>query len=191
MVTARKDSAVQDLVDAHPDTSAAGSTAALLLARDGHRVTLVDRDDLRPAPDVESAAATAFRATAPQIVQPHVVLATCRTLLRQRLPDVYSSMIEAGAVEAALNTQMPDTLNDHASVPGDDDLTLVMTRRATVDWVLERSVAAEPGVDVRHGVRVTGLVAEDDKPPASAVYRPSAGRSSVTSSSTPPAVARQ
>lgn len=145
--------------------SAAGSTAALLLARGGHRVTVLDRDDLRPAPDVEAAAATAFRASAPQIVQPHVVLATCRTLLRERLPDVYASLVEAGAVEAALATQMPATVDDRSPRPGDDDLTLVMTRRATVDWVLARAAGTEPGVEVRHGVRVTGLVAEPGAPP--------------------------
>ena len=49
--------------------SAAGAFAALLLARAGHRVLVVDRDRLEPAPDVEAAAAAAFRASAPQIVQ--------------------------------------------------------------------------------------------------------------------------
>jgi hypothetical protein len=37
---------------------------------------------------VESAAAAAFRPAAPQIVQPHIVMARCRQLLIERLPDV-------------------------------------------------------------------------------------------------------
>ena len=55
--------------------SAAGSFAALLLARAGHDVLVLERDHLEPALDVESAAAAAFRPTAPQIVQPHIVMA--------------------------------------------------------------------------------------------------------------------
>ena len=34
-----------------------------------------------------------------------------------------------------------------------------MTRRSTVDWVLQRAAAAEPRVEVRGGVKVTGLLA--------------------------------
>ena len=76
--------------------SAAGLFAALLLARAGHEATVLERDDLQPAPDVESAAGKAFRASAPQIVQPHLIMARCRQLLIDRLPDVYDGMLAAG-----------------------------------------------------------------------------------------------
>jgi len=45
---------------------------------------VLERDSLEPAPDVESAAAAAFRPSAPQIVQPHIVMARCRELLIER-----------------------------------------------------------------------------------------------------------
>ena len=57
--------------------SAAGLFAALLLARAGHHVVVLERDSLELAPDVESAAGAAFRPSAPQIVQPHIVMARC------------------------------------------------------------------------------------------------------------------
>ena len=139
--------------------SAAGLFAALLLARAGHDVVVLERDRLQPAPDVESAAAAAFRPTAPQIVQPHLLMARCRELLIERLPDVYAGLLAAGVAEAPLRTQMPDTLADTAPWPGDERLMPVMTRRSTVDWVLSRVAAAEPRVEVRHGVKVTGLLA--------------------------------
>jgi glycine/D-amino acid oxidase-like deaminating enzyme len=50
--------------------SAAGLSGALMLARAGHDVVVLDGDDLTTAADVGSAAARAFRAAAPQIVQP-------------------------------------------------------------------------------------------------------------------------
>ena len=61
---------------------------------------------------------------------------------------------------------MPDTLADTASQPGDERLMPVMTRRSTVDWVLRRAAAAEPRVEVRHAVKVTGLLTATGLAPA-------------------------
>ena len=145
--------------------SAAGLAAALVLARDGHAVTVLERDDLTPAPDVESAAARALRPTAPQIVQPHVLLAGTRMLLESLLPDVLEALRAAGVRDAPLQSQMPPSLEDRSPAAGDEELTPLMTRRATFDWVLGRVAAAEPGVTLRHGVTVTGLLAEPTDPP--------------------------
>jgi 2-polyprenyl-6-methoxyphenol hydroxylase-like FAD-dependent oxidoreductase len=144
---------------------AAGLLASLLLARAGHQVVLVERDRLDPAPDVESAAASAFRATAPQVVQPHMVMARCRELLLERLPDVYGRLLAAGAAEAPLWTQMPESLSARTARLGDARLTSLATRRSTVDWVLRRAVLAEPGITLRGGMRVTGLTAAAGRPP--------------------------
>jgi 2-polyprenyl-6-methoxyphenol hydroxylase-like FAD-dependent oxidoreductase len=140
--------------------SAAGLFAALLLARAGHDAVVLERDCLELAPDVESAAAAAFRPSAPQIVQPHIIMARCRELLIERLPDVYDALLAAGVVEAPLWTQMPETLSDTAARPGDGHLIPVMTRRSTVDWVLRRAAAAQPRAEVRCGVKVTGLLTD-------------------------------
>src|SRR5262249_33131167 len=139
--------------------------AALLLGRAEHEVLLLEKDRLPFAPDVESAAASAFRATAPQIVQPHIVMARCRQLLIEHLPDVYEQLLAAGVVEAPLSTQMPPTLADTAPRPGDERLTLLMTRRSTFDWVLQRAVLAQPGVTLRREVAVRKLVATSGQPP--------------------------
>lgn len=145
--------------------SAAGSLSALMLARAGHDVLVVEREDLAPAGNVETAAARAFRASAPQIVQPHVVLAACREILRERLPDVYEALLAAGVLEAPLVSQMPPGITDRDGLPGDEPFTLVMTRRATVDWVLARAAAAEPRVGLRYRAQVTGLLADPGDPP--------------------------
>jgi 2-polyprenyl-6-methoxyphenol hydroxylase-like FAD-dependent oxidoreductase len=139
--------------------------ASLLLARAGHDVVLLERDRLELAPDVESAAALAFRSGAPQIVQPHIIMARCRELLRQWLPDVHDELLAAGVVEAPLWTQMPPSLSDTTPRAGDERLTLLQTRRATVDWVLQRAVLAEPRIVPRFGVRVIGLAAAPGRPP--------------------------
>ena len=79
-----------------------------------------------------------------QIVQPHVLLATSREVVRSG-PDVYRGLMAAAVVEAPLPTQLPSSVADRSTRPGDEQLPLLMTRRATLGWVLCRAVAAEPG----------------------------------------------
>ena len=128
--------------------SAAGQFTALLLARAGDEVVLLDRDPIEPAADIE-AAARAFRPAVPQFVQPHVVLPRCRLLLRQALPEVYDTLLAAGAGEVTLASAMPPTLNDRAGRPGDEEYTSVATRRSTLDWVLRRAVAGQASIQAR------------------------------------------
>jgi hypothetical protein len=81
-----------------------------------------------------------------QIVQLHIIMARCRELLRERLPDVYAALFAADVSEATLRSQMPDSLVDRTAWPGDGRLTALMTRRSTLDWVLRRAVSVEPRV---------------------------------------------
>jgi 2-polyprenyl-6-methoxyphenol hydroxylase-like FAD-dependent oxidoreductase len=145
--------------------SAGGMFASLMLARAGHEVLLLEREGLEAASDVEAAASAAFRTGAPQIVQPHIIMARCRELLMEHLPDVYGNLLAAGVAEAPLWTQMAPSLVDTTPRPGDERFTLLMTRRSTIDWVLRKMVAAEPGVTRRSGTRVMGLLARSGNPP--------------------------
>jgi hypothetical protein len=125
-----------------------------------HAVTLLERDELRPAADVESAADAAFRWTARQVVQPHTIMARCRELLREHLPDIYAALLAAGVAEAPLATQ---TLHDTSEWPGDEQLTMLMTRRSTFDWVLIRATLNQRGITLRCGVQITGLLAANHR----------------------------
>ncbi|MFC5948712.1 FAD-dependent oxidoreductase [Pseudonocardia lutea] len=144
---------------------AAGLMTALLTARAGHRVTVLERERLEPAATVEDAAGRAFRPTAPQIVQPHVLLARYRLLLREHLPDVHAGLLRDGAVESRLAAQRPPTLRDLAPEPGDDRYTMLLTRRSTLDRVLDAIARTEPGITLRGGATVRGLRTEGGAPP--------------------------
>jgi 2-polyprenyl-6-methoxyphenol hydroxylase-like FAD-dependent oxidoreductase len=156
--------------------SAGGLFTALLLARAGHEVVVLEQDRVQPAADVESAADSAYRPTAPQIVQPHAVMARCRELIRDRLPDVYDSLLAAGVAEVPISDWMPDTLADRSAWPGDERLAPLMTRRSTLDWVLQRAVLAEPGVTVRDGVHVVSLLGRPGQPPRATGVRTGQGQ---------------
>jgi hypothetical protein len=77
--------------------------------RAGHEIFLLERETLEPAPDVESAAASAFRAGAPQIMQPHIIMGKCRELLLRHLPDVHDALLAAG---------MPVDLSEWPTIDG-------------------------------------------------------------------------
>lgn len=159
--------------------SAAGIFAALILARAGHEILLMERDEFIIADDVEAAARMAFRTGAPQIVQPHVILPKCRELLLEHLSDVYRSLLASGAVEGPIQTQMPQSLTDKTAHPGDERLTLVMTRRSTLDWVLRRAIAEDDRIQVQSSTRATGLISSGGKVPHVTGVRTNKGDLSV------------
>lgn len=138
----------------------AGLLAALFLARDGHRVTVLERDDT----DLPATADEAFerwdRRGAPHARQSHALLARLRTILRERAPDVLEGLGEQGATELSIERILPPDISDREPRPGDDELVILCCRRLTIEWVLRRAVMADDRVTWRAGTVVTGLVAD-------------------------------
>jgi len=128
-----------------------GLALAVGLARAGREVTLFDNDALTLATDAD-AAFVAPRRGAPQVRQSHGLLARLTSELRQRFPDVLDDLFAAGATELPLTGEMADTQ------PDDDELAVLLVRRTTLEWVLRRAAHAEPGITIRGGDRVTGVV---------------------------------
>ena len=134
----------------------AGLGTALTCARAGHEMTILERDDTPMPPDPDSAFEWE-RTGAPQVRHSHAFLARLRNLLRDRAPDVLDAMLSAGAYEIPFMENLPPTLTDRSSRPGDEDLVAIACRRTTFEWVLRRLVLAEPHVQLRHGVAATRL----------------------------------
>jgi 2-polyprenyl-6-methoxyphenol hydroxylase-like FAD-dependent oxidoreductase len=145
-----------------------GLALALGLARSGRAVTLFDNDALALAPDPDAAFA-APRQGAPQVRQSHGLLARLTSELRHRFPDVLEDLFAAGATELPLTGELAD------AQPDDDELAVLLVRRTTLEWVLRRAVHAEPGVTVRGGARVTGVVTAGPSDPGSAATPTVAG----------------
>lgn len=61
--------------------------------------------------------------------------------------------------------------------PGDEDLVYLWVRRPIIEWALRRAAAAEPAVEVRAGVQVTGLLASGNGGEARRGCRSRGGRS--------------
>jgi 2-polyprenyl-6-methoxyphenol hydroxylase-like FAD-dependent oxidoreductase len=139
-----------------------GLATAVLLARDGHDVTLVERDpDPVPATLDDAHAAWSRRGVA-QFNQAHILHPRGWAVLEEALPDVADALIAAGGRRFDVLGLMPPSITDRAPRPGDERFATVTGRRATIEWVLGRTAAAEPGVEVRRGTEVEALLARHD-----------------------------
>jgi 2-polyprenyl-6-methoxyphenol hydroxylase-like FAD-dependent oxidoreductase len=148
---------------------AAGLLAAVLLARAGRQVLVLDRDPAaapRPARPARPAGPgwprSGPRAGVPQARHSHAFLARLRSVLAQRAPDLLAALLAAGAREIRLLDTAPAAVR--AAVAGSrpavelGELTVLGCRRALLDDVLRAAALAEPGVTVLAGRRVAKLI---------------------------------
>jgi 2-polyprenyl-6-methoxyphenol hydroxylase-like FAD-dependent oxidoreductase len=140
-----------------------GLGAALVLARRGHDVTVVERDDT-PMPETADEAFLWDRRGAPQVRHSHAFLGRLVGILRARYPDVYASLLAAGATEMRFGDDLPPTITDFVAQPDDDELVMLACRRTTFEWVVRRAALAEGRVTLRTGLGVDGLLVDDAAP---------------------------
>jgi 2-polyprenyl-6-methoxyphenol hydroxylase-like FAD-dependent oxidoreductase len=137
----------------------AGLAASLALARAGHDVVVLERDrvPLEGSPD---GAFGVERRGIPHFLQPHAFLPRGRRLLSEWAPDVLAALLDAGAdpQDLALKLRGPREA-------GDEDLVYLWVRRPVIEWELRRAAASEPSVEIRAGVRVTGLLTSENGAP--------------------------
>src|SRR5690349_4527421 len=134
-----------------------GAATAVLLARDGHEVSVLERD-VEPPPETLDAAWEAWaRPGVVQFRQPHFLQARVREVLDRELPDVREALVRAGAALVDPIERLPAAIGDRDARPGDDRFVSVTARRTTTEHVFRSLAEAEPRVRVRRGVAVAGL----------------------------------
>ena len=132
-----------------------GLATALMLARDGHDVTVLERDG-DPVPDAPEAAWEGWqRNGVVQFRQAHFLQSRGRQVLDEELPDVTRALEAAGAMRLDPISRMPPTIADRAARPGDERFVTWTGRRTTLELAVARIAEAE--LDVRRGVTVTGV----------------------------------
>ncbi len=133
-----------------------GLSTALILTRQGHEVTVLERDGAPVPNSPEQAWQQWNRRGVAQFRQPHFLHPGARLVLDALLPDVTEFVLRSHGARFNMLTLMPRPIQDRAPRPGDDRFVAVTGRRP----VLECAVAAvaERCVDVRRGTEVTGLL---------------------------------
>jgi 2-polyprenyl-6-methoxyphenol hydroxylase-like FAD-dependent oxidoreductase len=135
-----------------------GLAAGTMLRRDGHDVTILERD---PEPAPRSAAQAWDRWARDGVVQfrqPHFLLPRGRILMEDMLPDVAIALRQAGGVRFDLLSLMPPSIADRTPRPEDERFQTITARRPVLEQVLSRAAHAEPGLEIRRGVDVRELV---------------------------------
>jgi 2-polyprenyl-6-methoxyphenol hydroxylase-like FAD-dependent oxidoreductase len=133
-----------------------GLCAAILLARDGHFVTVLERDPAGP-PAPELAWERWQRRGCGQFRLPHFLLPRFRHLLEAELPDVAAALVAAGAARYGILGELPVGVSGGTRA-GDSRYTALTARRPVLEAVVARAAAAEPGVLVRRGSAVRALL---------------------------------
>lgn len=138
----------------------AGLGSAMALAREGRRITLLDRDP-PPSTDAETAFEKWERKGVTQLRHSHVFLGCLVSLIRARHPRLHEMLLDAGAREVGFQESLPPQLRGaYAGQPGDEQLAFLFSRRTTLEYVMRAYVQTLPGVTFETGVRVRGLASE-------------------------------
>ncbi|MEA2178185.1 MAG: hypothetical protein QOG77_1482 [Solirubrobacteraceae bacterium] len=135
-----------------------GLATAMMLARHGNDVTVLERD-AEPTPgSLDEAWGSWQRRGVAQFRQPHYVQPRVRQVLEAELPDVCDALVADGARRFDALGALPPSISDRAARPGDERFVTVTARRPPFERVFACVAEAEPGVEVRRGVSVEGVL---------------------------------
>jgi 2-polyprenyl-6-methoxyphenol hydroxylase-like FAD-dependent oxidoreductase len=134
-----------------------GLSSALLLAQDGHEVTVLERDAAAP-PDPSTAWEGWERRGVNQVRLPHLFAPRYRALMEAELPDVSASLLKAGALPWNACDGPAESVCGPTR-PEDAEFDAVTGRRVVVEAVVARAADESPGIEVRRGTAVSELVA--------------------------------
>ena len=132
--------------------------AAMLLADDGHQVTVLERDPDPPPGDPAEAWERWQRPGLNQFRQGHVFLPGFRSVLEAELPEAAKALQAAGALRLNLIRDVLPAAMTGGWRDGDERYDWLTGRRALVEAVLAAAAESTPGVEIRRGTAVVGLV---------------------------------
>jgi 2-polyprenyl-6-methoxyphenol hydroxylase-like FAD-dependent oxidoreductase len=137
-----------------------GLAAGMLLRRDGHDVTVFERDP-EPVPTSPQQAWEHWpRAGVRQFRQPHFLQPLGRMVLEEELPDVVAALEAAGGFRFDPLCLMPPTITDRSPREADERFKTITARRPVLEQVMSRAADAQPGLRVHRGVSIGGVMTQ-------------------------------
>lgn len=133
-----------------------GLSTAIMLAGDGHHVTVIERDPA-PPPGVGEAAWLGWeRRGVNQFRLLHMFAPRWGQIVDREMPAVAAALEAAGGLRANPLRQAPDSMTGGWR-DGDERFEVLTGRRPVVEAALAEVAGRTPGVEVRRGESVAGL----------------------------------
>ena len=134
-----------------------GLTAGMLLARDGHQVTVLERDAAGPRGRAADLWQRWDRRGVNQFRQLHFMLPRWRAEMERELPEVISGLEDLGGVRTSMLGALPDEMTG-GKRDGDERFETVTGRRPVLEAAVAHAAKRTDGLTVCRGVAATGLV---------------------------------
>jgi 2-polyprenyl-6-methoxyphenol hydroxylase-like FAD-dependent oxidoreductase len=138
-----------------------GLASAILFARDGHEVIVLEKDPQAPPATALSAWEKWERSGVAQFRQIHVMQARVRHILDAEFPDVRDDILALGGRRVSVMSGFFNALDNPSPLPGDDKFETITARRPVIESAFARAAENTPGVKVARGVSVQGPIADD------------------------------
>jgi 2-polyprenyl-6-methoxyphenol hydroxylase-like FAD-dependent oxidoreductase len=135
-----------------------GLSTAILLARDGHEVTVLERDPAEP-PSAPRLWEAWQRPGVQQFRRPHLMLPRWTAQMDQELPEVLRELAAIGGLRLNLLAMLPAAQRG-PWCDGDERFETLTARRPVLEAALATVATAAAGVTIRRGVTVTGLLTD-------------------------------
>jgi 2-polyprenyl-6-methoxyphenol hydroxylase-like FAD-dependent oxidoreductase len=133
-----------------------GLSMAMMLARQGHYVTVFERDN-EPLPGSPEEAWQAWeRRGVVQFRQASYLHPPLGHLLEAHLPDVKEALLRVGCVTFDVLATMPPSITDRRPREGDERFITITGRRPAIEYAV--ASVGERLLPVRRGVSVVGLL---------------------------------
>jgi len=129
----------------------------MLLSKDGHEVVVLERDAAEPVGDHDALWSGWERRGVNQFRLLHYFQPGFRSRLHSELPAVAAALDAAGALRHNVLALVPEQLSGGFR-EGDEQYEALTARRPVMEAVLAMTATSMPGVDVRRGATVAGVV---------------------------------
>lgn len=143
----------------------AGLSTALALSREGalggstREITILDRDPPPPETSADEAFDSWERKGVGHVRHSHAFLARLHMIIRDNYPELMQDLLDAGCREIRFHENMPaDRQAEYVPVPSDGDLTILTSRRTTLELVMRRYVARQKNVTFVTSTLVRSLI---------------------------------
>ena len=138
-----------------------GLCTALSLAPTGRQITILERDQAPPSDDPDVTFLDWHRQGAGHVRQSHAFLARLRTIIKKSHPRLLDDLKAMGVRDLTFDMMLTESQQQsYQADPADEELTIITSRRTTLELAMRRYVQTLNNVSIRPGFFVRKLLTE-------------------------------